>query len=367
MDVQEIINKFQPIIIQIATPQGTGTGFYIKNENLIITNDHVVKGNSEVVISGKVFRKQMSPVLFNDPKYDLAFISIPDGKDMPELHLASGGSEVHDGETVIAIGHPYGLNYTATEGIVSKAKRLQRGINYIQIDAAINPGNSGGPLVNTNGEIVGVNTFIIAGGDNLGFALPVQYVTEDLNDYRKFFGIYALKCPSCSFMITQDNIDGEYCTNCGQKVEMPKAQQAGEYKPTGAALTIETILEQLGKDVKLSRRGPYGWEVEEGSAKIFINYNQDGFIVCDSFLCTLPKTNISPMYEFLLRENYTLESMMFSVTNQDIVLSTFIFDQYLTYETGLETLKNLFKSADKYDTILIEQYNAQRRIVDENQ
>ena len=365
MDVQEIINKFQPIIIQIATPQGTGTGFFVKKENLIITNDHVVKGNSEVVVSGKLLQKQMSPVLFNDPEYDLAFVRVPDGADMPDLHIASG-KEVSDGEMVLAIGHPYGLNYTATEGIVSKAKRLQKGINYIQIDAAINPGNSGGPLVNANGEIVGVNTFIIAGGDNLGFALPVQYLTEDLNNYKQFFGTYAQKCHSCSFIITAANIDGEYCPNCGSKIEMPAQKKDGEYKPTGAALTIETILVQLGKDVKLARKGPYAWEVEEGSAKIFINYNQDGFIICDSFLCTLPKTNIGPMYEYLLRENYSLESMMFSVSNQNIVLSTFIFDQYLTYETGLETLKNLFRNADKYDSILIEQYGAQKRVTDES-
>src|SRR5512134_1414372 len=189
MDVQEIINIFQPIIIQIATPQRTGTGFYVKNENLIITNDHVVRGNSEAVISGKTLPKQMSPVLFNDSKYDLAFIRVPDGAQMPAIHLALG-QQVHDGETVIAIGHPYGLNYTATEGIVSKSKRLQRGINYIQIDAAINPGNSGGPLVDKEGNVVGVNTFIIAGGDNLGFALPVEYLEEDLRDYRQYFGKY---------------------------------------------------------------------------------------------------------------------------------------------------------------------------------
>lgn len=364
MDVQEIINKFQPIIIQIATPQGTGTGFFVKNENLIITNDHVVKGNSEVVISGKSFQKQMSKVLFNDSAYDLAFVSVPDGVDMPDMQLATG-KEVKDGDTVVAIGHPYGLSYTATEGIVSKAKRLQRGINYIQIDAAINPGNSGGPLVNANAEIVGVNTFIIAGADNLGFALPVNYVSEDFTEYKKYFGGYVQKCHSCSYMVTAENIDGEYCPNCGSKIEMPSAKKDGEYKPSGAALTIETILEQLGKDVKLARRGPYGWEVEEGSAKILISYNQDGFIVCDSFLCTLPKTNIGPMYEYLLRENYILESMMFSVSNQDIVLSTFIYDQYLTFETGLETLKNLFKNADKYDSLLMEQYGAQKRVTDE--
>jgi serine protease Do len=365
MDAQSIIDKFQPVLIQIATPQGTGTGFYVKEQNLIVTNDHVVKGNSEAAINGKKFEKQMSPVFFNDPKFDLAFIKAPEGVEMPDVRLAHEGG-VKDGDVVIAIGHPYGLNYTSTEGIVSKSKRLQRGINYIQIDAAINPGNSGGPLVNANAEIVGVNTFIIAGGDNLGFALPVEYLVEDFNDYKSHFGKYAMKCHSCSFIVTEENIDGEYCPNCGTKLELPGLKKEKEYKPSGAAMVVETILEQLGKDVKLARRGPYAWEVEEGTAKIYVTYNQDGFIVCDSILCTLPKTNIGPMYEFLLRENYSLESMMFSVNNQDIVLSTFIYDQYLTYETGLETLKKLFANADKYDGILIDQYGAQRRVTDDN-
>lgn len=365
MDTQHIIDKFQPVIIQIATPHGTGTGFYVKDENLIITNDHVVKGNSEVVISGKSFPKQMSPVFFNDAKYDLAFVRVPPSAEMPDIRMAHTHN-VKDGDVVIAIGHPYGLNYTATEGIVSKARRLQRGINYIQIDAAINPGNSGGPLVNTEGEIVGVNTFIIAGGDNLGFALPVEYLEEDLGEYKKYFGKYVMKCHSCGFYVTEENIDGEYCPNCGTKLEFPSLKKEEEYKPVGAAAIIETILEQLGKDVKLARKGPYSWEVEEGSAKIFINYNQDGFIVCDSLLCSLPKTNIGPMYEYMLRENYNLDEMMFSVNGQDVVLSTFIFDQYLTYETGLETIKTLFANADKYDGILIDTYGAQKRITDEN-
>ena len=210
-----------------------------------------------------------------------------------------------------------------------------------------------------------MNTFIIAGGDNLGFALPVEYLEEDLAEYKELYGKYALKCPSCAYLVTEENIDGEYCPNCGTKLEFPALKKDTEYKPTGAAATIETILEQLGKDVKLARRGPYSWEVEEGTAKIFITYNQDGFIVCDSLLCSLPKTNIAPMYEFLLRENNILEEMMFSVNNQDVVLSTFIYDQYLTYETGLETIKKLFTNADKYDNILIEKYGAQKRITDE--
>lgn len=357
MNAQEIINLFQPIIIQIATPQGTGTGFYLKDHDLIVTNDHVVKGNYEVAVSGKLLTKAMAPVYYNDPRYDLAFIGVPNGTDLPLISL---GNEhpVKDGDKVIAIGHPYGLNYTATEGIVSKASRQNRGINYIQIDAAINPGNSGGPLVNENGEIVGVNTFIIAGGDNLGFALPVSYLEEALKEYKPFHGKTAVRCASCTNIVTAENIDGEYCPFCGAKVELPTIKQEAEYKPSGASATVEKILEALGKDVKLARKGPYAWEITEGSANIVINYNQNGFIVGDCFICSLPKTNIAQIYEFLLRENYNLEGIIFSVSKQDIVLSSLIYDQYLTYETGLETFKNLFLKADYYDNLLIEKYAA---------
>jgi serine protease Do len=357
MNAQEIIDVFQPIIIQIATPQGTGTGFYLKDRNLIVTNDHVVRGNFEVAISGKKFGKTMSPVYFNDPKYDLAFIKVPDGADMPQMQLDIE-HPIKDGDQVIAIGHPYGLNYTATEGIVSKSKRVQHGINFIQIDAAINPGNSGGPLVNLDGEIIGVNTFIIAGGDNLGFALPVNYLIESLNDYKELFGKVAVRCISCSNIVTSENIDGEYCPFCGAKVELPALKQEGDYKPAGAALTIENILTQLGKDVKLARKGPYMWEIEEGSAHITINYNENGFIVGDCFICSLPKMNIAQIYEFLLRENYNLDDVMFSVSNQDIVLSTFIYDQYLSYEIGLKTFKDFFEKSDYYDDYLIKNFGA---------
>ncbi len=357
MNAQDIINQFQPIIIQIATPQGTGTGFYLKNHNLIVTNDHVVKGNYEVAVSGKSLPKVMSPVYYNDPRYDLAFIGVPQGTDLPLITLGEG-HPVKDGDKVIAIGHPYGLNYTATEGIVSKASRQNRGINYIQIDAAINPGNSGGPLVNEDGEIVGVNTFIIAGGDNLGFALPVSYLEEALKEYQPYFGKIAVRCASCTNIVTAENIDGEYCPFCGAKVELPAIKQEAEYKPSGASATVEKILEALGKDVKLARKGPYAWEITEGSANIVINYNENGFIVGDCFISSLPKTNISQIYEFLLKENYDLEGIIFSVSNQDIVLSSLIFDQYLTYETGLETFRNLFQKADYYDNLLIEKYGA---------
>jgi serine protease Do len=364
MDTQEIINLYQPILVQIATPQGTGTGFYLRDYNLIITNNHVVQSNSEVVINGKMIPECMSPVYFNDPKYDIAFIRVPQEMEVTSVHLGVS-RPVADGEKVIAIGHPYGLKFTATEGIVSKAKRLHNGLNYIQIDAAINPGNSGGPLVNQNGEIIGINTFIIAGGNNLGFALPNEYLIESLNEYKQHFGEMAVRCSSCMNIITQQNIDGEYCSFCGTKVDLPVMKKDEEYKPVGVSAVMENILTELGKDVKLARRGQYSWEVKEDSATIRINYNENGFIVGDAYICRLPKVNIGTLYEFLLKENFNTEGILFCVHNQDIILSSLIYEQYLTFETGKKIFNNLFKKADYYDDFLIKNYGCLPRAVEE--
>jgi serine protease Do len=364
LNSQEIISFFQPAIIQIATPFGTGTGFYLKDFELIVTNDHVVRGSSEAVISGKLFEKTLAPILFNDSKYDLAFIKPPDNINFPFLLLAKNAA-FHDGEEVIAIGHPFGLKYSATEGIISNANRLHNGLKYIQIDAAINPGNSGGPLVNTSGEIIGVNTFIISGGDNLGFALPVDYLVETLEEYKPFSGASAIRCSSCTNIITEETIEDGYCPNCGAKAEITKLKKEGNYKPSGASAIIEKIISTLGKDVKLARSGPYAWEIEEGTAKILINYNESGFIVGDAFICRLPKQNIGPLYEFLLKENYTLSGISFSVSGQNIILSFLVYDQYLTFETGTEMFRNLFSRADYYDNLLVEQFGALPRMDDE--
>ncbi len=364
MHTQEIINLYQPVLVQIATPQGSGTGFYLRDYNLIITNNHVVQNNSEVMISGKQIPECMSPVFFNDPKYDIAFIRVPQELNTNPVHLGIS-KPVTDGEKVIAIGHPYGLKFTATEGIVSKAKRLHNGLNYIQIDAAINPGNSGGPLVNQNGEVIGINTFIIAGGNNLGFALPNEYLIESLNEYKEHFGEMAVRCSSCMNIVTQQNIEGEYCPFCGTKVELPVLKKDEEYKPIGVSAVMENILKELGKDVKLARRGQYSWEVKEDSATIRINYNENGFIVGDAYICRLPKTNIGILYEFLLKENFNTEGILFCVHNQDIILSSLIYEQYLTFETGKKIFNNLFKKADYYDDFLIRNYGCLPRVTEE--
>lgn len=364
MDSQHIIEQYQKAIIQIATAGGTGTGFYIKEFNLIVTNDHVVSDNAEVTIAGKAFDKTMSRVWYTDRKHDLAFLEAPSAIELPEIRLGSYEA-MKDGDRVLAIGHPYGLNYTATQGVISKVDRIREGLKYIQIDAAINPGNSGGPLVNDSGEVIGVNSFIIRGGDNLGFALPVSYLREALLLYVPNRGLASTRCFSCGYLVTQNNIDStKYCPSCGTEVKLPEIPEK-EIEPIGAAKTIEEILRELGKDVRLAREGVNNWSVKEGSAKIKIVYNPENFFVAgDAYLCQMPSDalKIKPLYQFLLQENYKITGMVLSCMKQNIVLSCIMYDMDMTKESGARAFRSLFQQADHYDDFLKKEYGCTDRL-----
>jgi serine protease Do len=361
-----VLENFQNAIIQIATQTGTGTGFYVKEFDLIVTNNHVVDNNAEVTIKGKNFDKKLSRVWYTDRKHDLAFLEPPSGTQLPDIHLGVY-EQLKDGDEVMAIGHPYGLNYTTTQGVISKVDRIKDGLHYIQIDAAINPGNSGGPLVNEKGEIIGVNSFIIRGGDNLGFALPVNYLRTALQLYAPGKGNPATRCTSCDYLVTPTNIDAaKYCPSCGTEVKLPEIP-AKETEPIGVAKTIEGILKDLGKDSKLARNGVNNWEVEEGSAKIKIAYNPDNyFIAGDAFLCQMPAdaAKIKPLYQFLLQENYTLNGLVLSCSGQNIVLSCIMYDLDVTHETGKEQFEKLFKKADEYDDFLKKEFGCTDRLTE---
>jgi serine protease Do len=358
MTTQQIIELYRPAIIQIATQSSTGTGFYVKEFDLIVTNEHVVSRTTEVTIAGRLFEKRLSKAWYIDKKHDLAFLQPPEGIQIPEVKLGDYNS-LHDGEVVVAIGHPFGLNYTATQGVISKVDRIREGVKYIQIDAAINPGNSGGPLVNKQGEIIGVNSFIIRGGDNLGFALPVSYLREALEMYAPYRGMPSTRCHSCNYLVLPDNIEAtKYCPFCGTEIKLPLSAER-EAKPVGIAKMVEDILNELNKDVKLARDGNNNWSVKEGAAKIKINYNPENFFVAaDAYLCQLPNdtSRIKPLYQFLLQENHKLDNLVLSCVRQNIVLSCIMYDLDMTKENGIDVFRDLFQKADYYDQLLEKEY-----------
>jgi len=363
MSLQDLITSFQPVIVQISTRKGNGSGFFVTEHGVIVTNCHVVGDETEVTIDGKSFEATLAHVWFTNRGTDLAFLEPPEGVDLPGALLAPADS-VHDGDQVVAIGHPYGMSYTATAGIVSKAERLRNGVRYIQIDAAINPGNSGGPLINYDGQIVGVNTWIVRDGDNLGFAIPVSLLLADLADYAPHRGQVATRCPSCSTIVTQSTIDGRYCPECGTEIALPQARQTTPPPLGGVAMTLERILERLGKNPRLAARGPNVWEFTEGSAKISLTHNQQNFIVADAALCRLPRSGVAPIYTYLLRENERPDGLTFGVNGQEVVLSLIIYDEYFTEEFGEAMIRRLAERADYYDNVLIEEYGALARVVE---
>ena len=366
METQQIIELYRPAIIQIATQSSTGTGFYVKEFDIVVTNEHVVGKNAEVTIAGRLFERSLSRVWYVDKKHDLAFLQPPEGVQLPEVKLGKY-EDVKDGSVVVAIGHPFGLNYTATQGVISKADRIRDGLKYIQIDAAINPGNSGGPLVSKTGEIIGVNSFIIRGGDNLGFALPVAYLREALELYAPHRGTPSTRCHSCDTLVLPNNIDStKYCPFCGTEVKLPQMPEK-EVKPVGIAKVVEEILTELGNDVKLARDGNNNWIVKEGHAKIKINYNPDNYFVAgDAYLCMLPAdtAKIKPLYKFLLEENYKMDSLVLSCVKQSIVLSCIMYDLDMTKENGVQMFRDLFQKADYYDQLLEKEFGC-RELLEE--
>ena len=153
-----------------------GSGFIIDQSGFIVTNNHVVEGADKIKVILKDEREFDAEVKGRDPNTDLALIKIKSDGDLPSIQFGNSDN-VKVGEWVMAIGNPFGLEHTVTVGIISaKGRVIGSGPydDFIQTDASINPGNSGGPLINMDGKVVGINTAIIAGGQGIGFAIPVN-------------------------------------------------------------------------------------------------------------------------------------------------------------------------------------------------
>jgi serine protease Do len=164
-----------------------GTGFIISEDGFILTNNHVVAGADEIKVKISDGREFKGEVKGRDEKLDLALIRIDAKGNLPIAPLGDS-DKIEVGEWVMAIGNPFGLGQTVTAGIVSAQGRVIGSgpyDDYIQTDASINPGNSGGPLFNLKGEVIGINTAILAGGQGIGFAIPVNMAKSILPQLKE--------------------------------------------------------------------------------------------------------------------------------------------------------------------------------------
>ena len=178
-------DRFGGQIPQERQVRGQGSGFITDKSGIVLTNAHVVSGADRVTVTLKDGREFIGMVVGTDKVTDLAVIKIDsEGADLPVAPLGNS-SQVEVGDWAIAVGNPVGLNNTVTLGIISTLARSSaqvgipdKRVDFLQTDAAINPGNSGGPLLNENGEVIGINTAIRADAMGIGFAIPIDKVKE---------------------------------------------------------------------------------------------------------------------------------------------------------------------------------------------
>jgi S1-C subfamily serine protease len=242
--------------MQVFPQKGTGSGFIINPDGQILTNNHVVQGAQQLTVKLADQKEYKAKVLARDPRSDLALIRIETSSKLPSLHLGESDNLVV-GQKVLAIGNPFGFQGTLTTGIVSS---LDRSIQtedsriplegMIQTDAAINPGNSGGPLLDSHGNVIGINTAIYGQSNSgIGFAMPINRAKTMLEEIQKN-GKISLPAP---LGISTLFVDGD----------LAEALRL----PSGGGLLIQTVQEGSAAD-EAGLRGPTDQAIVWGKYQI---------------------------------------------------------------------------------------------------
>lgn len=169
------------------TQRSLGSGFILNSQGFIVTNNHVVSSADEIKVVFSDETELPAKIIGRDPKTDVALLKVNTKKKLKNV-IFGNSAQMKVGQVVIAIGNPFGLSHSVTQGIIS-AKERSIGFgpydNFIQTDASINPGNSGGPLLNLHGEVIGINTAIVATGQGIGFAIPINLAKDILLKLKK--------------------------------------------------------------------------------------------------------------------------------------------------------------------------------------
>ncbi|PPK85946.1 serine protease Do [Neolewinella xylanilytica] len=343
-------------VFQVATPFSTGTGIYLPQYKLIVTNEHVVRDSASVVIGGEGAAEQLAPVIYLDPYYDLAFLRLQESNELPPLPLAAHLPGV--GQTVTAMGQHFGEHRREATGRVVEDSFLRHGIAFFVHDARQGSTQSGSGAYGVGGELLGINMLDAPDDEGRTLALPATVLGKVLEDFTGGNGRPATRCFECRQLTFEGNGHTRgRCAHCGSELILPG--QLEDAEPTGVNATIEAIIRAGGHDPRLARRGPNLWNIRQGSATIQIAYHEEsGLVTGDAHLCQLPEAPSPDLFAYLLRENALTRQLSFSTYGRDIILSLLIYDRYLTVDTALPRFEYLFEQADAYDNILVERYGA---------
>ncbi len=344
-------NNIKSILIKIASPQVSSTGFVLPQYNLIITALTNIYGNKQVLISGKRFPRTLAKVLFTDPINNIACIEVPAGVLFPKIKTGDTG-KLHENQIVLAMNFLFADDFN-----LYNAKVLEAGKdNYLKLIASnlecenIIPGTA---LLNEQLELLGM---IVNRVDNeICTALPLNNILKSIDEYSTSGKNQATRCKGCKKILSITELENSACPNCQSPVDEYLIKEK-EHEPVPTAKKLEEIIKKLNYETAISRIGKNYWEIEEGSALIRIAFDESsGYIKANAVLCKLPDEEKNNIYEYLLMENNYLKGLSFSIQQENIVLAMMqIHETDLHIKTAVKLFKYLFYKADDYDDTLIE-------------
>jgi hypothetical protein len=352
--MSDILNNLASAVFKVSTSAGSGSSFYLKDKNILVTNFHVIEGFKNVSIEDNQKKRYRADVIIADKSRDLAFLKVRTELNVPQINYdATGG--VKNLQQVYVLGFPFGMPYTVTEGIVSAPNQLMDGRNYIQTDAAVNPGNSGGPVVDATGKLVGITTAKFTEADNMGFAIPVSDLLSEIDLLGKHTEDgYAVTCSSCSTLLFKET---EYCDTCGNQMDL---KLWAETPLTNVGIFVEEALQSAGIDPILARTGYEYWSFYQGSSLMRIFVYDKNYLFATSPLNTLPTANLDILFKYLLSNPIAPYKLGLSENTIFISYRAHLSDIFSNHrERIMKELSLLPQKADDMDDFLIKEYGCQ--------
>jgi serine protease Do len=340
-----IQDKFSKSVVKIGSRNGTGTGFFLKKYNTIVTNQHVVGSEKEVFIEDSHKNRYLAKVAFVSTDKDIAFLKTDHTfTDAEEVNLSTTDN-LKTNDKVFVVGYPFGMPFTVTEGIVSSPNQsLSDGKSYIQTDAAVNPGNSGGPLIDSAGNIIGITTSKFNNADNIGFAVPIKTLNEEINSIDlNSLNQFSIKCASCGAIISEVT---EYCQQCGNTID----KQIFETQPLNfIGNFVEPAIHMAGINPVLTRTSHESWNFHKGSAEIRVFIFDYNYLYITSPINEISMTNMEELLKYLVSSEHTPYKL--GIYENKIFISLRTPLSAISSPKSQEIQSNIAKIIDKADEL----------------
>lgn len=328
-----IVREYRNHVPIIKGTDHLGSGLLVSSDGFILTNEHVVRGHRSLLVSLHDGTTSKGTPVHNHDSMDLAIVkSSIHTERFFELSAASLADECDAGDEALAIGHPRGLSFTATTGIVSEsARRLPDGV-FVQTDVAINPGNSGGPLFDVAGKLIGLNTQILAESHGLGFAIPARQVFEYWQEFLRLYRSGKLSIPTDEQLSQIDE-------SLSPRQIIESAAELAE---------IEVVSEE--------KKDGFGWTARTESGNIFSVYIDENMFLLTNFIAAMEYLpNPQVLYQ-MLRWQYDLFGLIkFQISESgDLFLGGVRESSNLDVSEAAQSLLRMEEAVDRYADTLSE-------------